>query len=836
MVMISKESHGVSYRARVVELLRRIRGPMNYSYEDSFSRLSSVKNLGAYVARQLKVFLNPNASPPHQGSLSEDLPNSVVQDIRTLFALFKDYDQQPTQTRQDRLRQAFALMEHLNRQVQPHPKPINRLDPPHWAMDVQYMKGVGGKRAEAFGRLGVKTFEDLLYFVPWRYEDRGNLKKIAEIAPGEEYTLCVQIHSTRIHTTPKKRLQIFEAVMRDETGWLAVKWFNQPYLKNVLKQGRWLMLSGKARISPYDGYLGMENPQFELLDQTPHDPALSGEELIHTGRIVPIYHETRGLSSRVIRTLMKAVLDTWAECIPDTLPEDLRTRQQLPALGETLRQVHFPDRTGSLEAFNRGVTPYHRRLAFDDFFLLQLGLALKRRERVEEARGIPFITEGPLLDRFLNQLPFGLTTAQQRVIEEIKQDMARPRPMNRLIQGDVGCGKTLVAVVALIIAIENGYQGALMAPTEILAEQHYLMMKRWFSDLGLKVVLLTSGQGRQKRMETENRLQEGEVHLAVGTHALIQEGVRFKRLGMVIVDEQHKFGVLQRRDLVQKGPHPDVLIMTATPIPRTLALSVYGDLDVSVIDELPPGRTPVETLLLDESRRARGYEILDRELRAGRQVYVVYPLVEESEKSDLKAAVQMARHLQEDIFPDWCVGLLHGQMKTEEKETVMSRFKDRQIHILVATSVIEVGIDVPNATLMLIEHAERFGLAQLHQLRGRVGRGSHQSFCILIAGKRLTQEARRRLEVMVKYRDGFAIAEQDLTLRGPGEFFGTRQSGLPELKVANLIRDVRILEAARQEAFGLMQRDPQLCRPEHDQLRKALVRRWKDRLDLAMIS
>jgi ATP-dependent DNA helicase RecG len=712
-----------------------------------------------------------------------------------------------------------------------------KLDPIPWEIDIQYVKGVGAKRADCLKKLGVRTLEDLLYCVPWRYEDRGNLKKISHVVPGEELTLCVQVHSTRVQVTPRKKFQIFELMAMDETGGLVVKWFNQPYLKNVLKKSQHLMLSGRVKVNSYDGRLEMENPQFEVISQDPHGPPQmeSPEELIHTGRTVPIYHETRGLTSRVIRSLMKTILDAWSESIPEMLPPAILNRYKLPGLGEALQQIHFPDQTHDCQVLNRGMTEFHRRLIFDDFFLLQLGLVYKRREVSEDKTGIAFSVQGTGLDRFLRQLPFSLTSAQKRVIEEIKQDMTRSRPMNRLVQGDVGCGKTLVALVAFMIAIENGYQGAFMAPTEILAEQHYLTVRHWFSNLGLNVVLVTSGLSRKERQAVEQQIQKGEAHLAVGTHALIQEGVKFERLGMVVIDEQHKFGVLQRGELVKKGYHPDVLIMTATPIPRTLALTAYGDMDVSIIDELPPGRSPVETVLLHESKRSKAYEIVSKELTAGRQAYVVYPLVEESEKTDLKAAIQMERYLKEAVFPGWRVGLLHGQMKPADKEKVMLQFKDRQIDLLVATSVIEVGIDVPNATVMLIEHAERFGLAQLHQLRGRVGRGLHRSICLLMAGARLTEEAKSRLGVMVQYQDGFVIAERDLAIRGPGEFFGTRQTGLPELRVANLIRDAKVLEQARHEAFQLLQQDPVLRNPEHEKLRQALYRRWKGRLDLLTI-
>jgi len=852
---------------KIVGLLQRIRGPIAYACQDSFSRLSTVKNLGSFVTQQI------------QGSLFEGSPqDSLGQELQALITLFVDYDSQPFPECKDRLRKACTIMKRLDQEarntleltikdsnpIKQQQKvksngPLKFKEKPDstlpvvvldaggrgssrvkngsipWEMDIQYVEGVGAKRADCFRRLGLKTLEDLLYFLPWRYEDRGNLKKIDQMVLGEEFTLSVQILSTRLHLTLRKRLQIFEIMARDETGWLVVKWFNQPYLKKILKKGQWLMLSGKVKANPYDGRLVMENPQFEVISQD-LERIESTEELIHTGRIVPIYHETRGLTSRVIRSLMKTLLDTWSECISEMLPQPILDRYKLPRLDQSLQQVHFPDRTQHPATLNQGRSEFHRRLVFDDFFLLQLGLAYKRREVIEEKRGIAFSTEGARLDHFLSQLPFSLTAAQKRVIVEIKQDMARPRPMNRLVQGDVGCGKTLIALVAFIIAIENGYQGVFMAPTEILAEQHYLTVKRWVSNLGLKTVLVTSGLSRKEREVVERQIQSGEANLAVGTHALIQEGVRFKQLGLVIIDEQHKFGVLQRGELVKKGDHPDVLIMTATPIPRTLALTAYGDMDVSVIDELPPGRSPVETVLLEESERERGYDLVVKELSAGRQAYVVYPLVEESQKTDLKAAIQMERSLREEVFQGWRVGLLHGQMKTEEKEKVMFLFKDRQVDLLVATSVIEVGIDVPNATVVWIEHAERFGLAQLHQLRGRVGRGSQRSICLLMAGTRLTREARHRLEVMVQSQDGFTIAEEDLILRGPGEFFGTRQAGLPELKVANLIRDAGVLELARSEAFRLLEQDPLLLQPEHQGLRHALHRRWKDKLELMTIS
>jgi ATP-dependent DNA helicase RecG len=475
-------------------------------------------------------------------------------------------------------------------------------------------------------------------------------------------------------------------------------------------------------------------------------------------------------------------------------------------------------------------------LAFDELFLLQLGLGLKRREASEESRGTAFETDGPYLKRFLEGLPYRLTAAQSAVLEEIKRDMARPHPMNRLLQGDVGCGKTVVALAAMVIAADNGYQAVLMVPTEILAEQHYLSLKQWFAPFKRPCLLLTGGQSKRETAKALRIAASDEPAFVVGTHALIQGEVRFGRLGLVVVDEQHKFGVMQRALLQKKGYHPDVLIMTATPIPRTLALTVHGDLDLSVIDELPQGRAPIETRLCYESKRSQAYALVAEQVAEGRQAYVVYPIVEESEKTDLKAATQMADQLQREVFPSMTVGLLHGRMPMDEKERVMEAFKNGRIQILVATTVIEVGIDVPNATVMIIEHAERFGLSQLHQLRGRVGRGRHRSYCILLAAAPVSEEGQRRLNTMVRSHDGFVIAEEDLAIRGPGEFFGTRQSGLPELRVANILRDAKLLEAAREEAWNLLSSDPQLTRPEHAALKAALARKWKGKLELFTVS
>ncbi|MBI4714612.1 MAG: ATP-dependent DNA helicase RecG, partial [Nitrospirae bacterium] len=603
----------------------------------------------------------------------------------------------------------------------------------------------------------------------------------------------------------------------------------QPYLKTVLKKGETVILSGPVKEDRYSRYRYLENPHFERVDP-------EGDR-IHTGRIVPVYHETRGLTSRQIRTLTHDLLASLE--IEEFLPPDLLERYRLPPITEALQTIHFPPEGSDFAKLNGKATRAHKRLAFEEFFLLELGLALRKGILARMTKRIRYaFPEGGgegLVDRFIASFPHRLTGAQRRVFEEIRVDMAGPHPMNRLIQGDVGCGKTVIALMAMLKAVEGGYQAALMAPTEILAEQHYLNLKDYLKDLGVPVHLLTGRTKGADRKKVFEEIARGAPGIAVGTHALSEEGVAFGRLGLAITDEQHKFGVLQRAALKGKGGEIDILVMTATPIPRTLAMSLYGDLDLSVVDELPPGREPVTTRHLRESERMEAYRLLEREVRKGGQGYVVFPLVEESEKVDLKAAVEMAGELSEKIFPEFRVGLLHGKMKGEEKESVMADFKANRIRILAATTVVEVGVDVPNATVMIVEHAERFGLAQLHQLRGRVGRGDGASCCLLLTGQGMSDDARRRIQAMVRTSDGFRIAEEDMEIRGPGELFGTRQSGIPELRAADLIRDVRILETARKDAFALAAADPDLSRPEHQLLRRSLERRWKEKLVLGTV-
>jgi ATP-dependent DNA helicase RecG len=571
----------------------------------------------------------------------------------------------------------------------------------------------------------------------------------------------------------------------------------------------------------------MDNPEFEIMGED------EGDDMIHAGRIVPIYRATSGLSVRAIRTMIKAILDSCAGSVREALPDYLIQKYSLMSAPEALSEAHFPTQEKDMVVLNRGTSAAHRRLSFEELFSLELGLALRKRGVIVEKKGISFKSLTGLETALRRDLPYKLTAAQERVVAEIKKDMTEDRPMNRLVQGDVGCGKTVVALIASLMAVENGYQACIMAPTEILAEQHFKNITVLALPLGITVRSLT---GRMKKKEKETLLGEigsGAAQIVVGTHALIEQSVKFRRLGLAIIDEQHRFGVMQRSTLTSKGYDPDVLVMTATPIPRTLALTVYGDLDVSVIDEMPPGRSPIITRLYFESRRKEAYQFIESELRTGRQVYVVYPLVEETEKSDLKAATEMAAHLQADIFTNWKVGLLHGRMKSDEKERVMTSFKAGAIHLLVSTTVIEVGVDVPNAAIMVIEHPERFGLAQLHQLRGRVGRGEQQSYCILMGPRMFAEEARERLNAFSRTNDGFLIAEEDLRLRGPGEFFGIRQSGLPDLRAANIIRDADLLETARTEAFDLVRNDPTLA--QYPQLRDLLKRKWQGRLGLISV-
>jgi ATP-dependent DNA helicase RecG len=694
------------------------------------------------------------------------------------------------------------------------------------ATPVQYVKGVGPARAAVLASKGILTVEDLLTYPPFRYEDRSNLKRIAELAPGEMATVTAEVRSAGLAGFRRRQLGMFEATFADGSGMrLVARWFHAGYLADVIMPGQRLALYGKVEWDSFSGALTIVHPEFEVVSEGREGE--EGEASLHVGRVVPVYEAAGKLSTRVFRSIVYALLETLGPQ-PDPLPAALRQRLNLPDRGSAVRTLHFPSPQEDLRLLNAFRSPAHTRLIFEEFFWLELGLALKR-EQARLRPGIAFELNDTVREKVKRMLPFKPTGAQKRVLAEIARDMQSPAPMHRLLQGDVGSGKTLVAAEAAVIALENGYQVAVLAPTEILAAQHYFYLKSIFAKLGYPMALLTGSLGGKQKTQLKRALEEGLLKIAVGTHALIEEDVRFQNLGLAIVDEQHRFGVLQRLNFIAKGRWPDVLVMTATPIPRTLALTLYGDLDVSIIDELPPGRKPIVTRHVVEDRLEQVWSFLKQQVDAGRQAYVVYPAIEESETQAIKAAEKMYRHLAGEVFPGLTVGLLHGRLPAEEKEAAMERFKQGETKILVSTSVIEVGIDVPNATVMVIEQAERFGLAQLHQLRGRVGRGVEQSYCILVTEK-LNPAAQERIRTMTESTDGFYIAEMDLKLRGPGEFFGTRQSGIPALRIANIVRDSEMLEQARHEAREFLAHPP--SRDELNRVVGYVRRRWRERYGL----
>ncbi|MCC6336056.1 MAG: ATP-dependent DNA helicase RecG [Myxococcales bacterium] len=670
---------------------------------------------------------------------------------------------------------------------------------------------------------GVRKVGDVLFLLPRVYEDRRQLKKIAQLRAGERATILAEVRRAEdVHGRGKRQ---FRAVLADSSGSIAAVHFQSgAWLKARYPIGKRLVVSGEVRQSTFGWEI--PHPEVEPADDVDSSP-------IHFNRIVPVYPGFERHEQRALRELAFRVSEKYADAIEEPLPEALRLRLALPGLAEAIRVIHFPPGDAAVAELDAHSSRAHQRLAFDELFFLQLGMAL-RRQGVKVQPGIGFDTSAGRVDAAVKLLPFTLTGAQARVVQQLAADMARKEPMNRLLQGDVGSGKTAVALVAAAVAVQDGYQVAVMAPTEILAEQHFRTFSKWLAPLGPPVALVTGSGTSRVKATARRQVAEGTVRVAVGTHALIQQSVDFQRLGLAIIDEQHRFGVIQRHALMAKGTRPDVLVMTATPIPRTLAMTMYGDLDVSVIDELPPGRTPIETRVFVEKARPRALELIAGELQKGHQAYVIFPLVEESEKVDLADATQGAQRMQAE-FPTARVGLLHGRMKQDEKDRVMGQFRRHELDLLVSTTVVEVGVDVPNASVMVIEHAERFGLSQLHQLRGRVGRGAAKSYCVLLTGYALSDEAVERLQVMEQSTDGFVIAERDLEIRGPGEFLGTRQSGLPELAVANLARDQALLARAQQEARAIVERDPRLSAPEHLRLVRALEERWEGRLKLAQV-
>ncbi len=723
--------------------------------------------------------------------------------------------------------------------------------------EVKYLKGVGPVRADLLAARDIRTVEDLLYYTPFRYEDRTRVTRVRDLVPGQTATILAEVLTCGLMRT-RGGVYIYDLSARDashasvrngapaqrgQREMIRCKWFNAVYLQKnkVFRAGHRVFFYGRVEEDRYGaGNLQIIQPQFEIVQEpeaeseqdTGPGPQPASEASLQVGRMVPIYQAVGALGTRVLRRLVWTALASLDGAIPDCLPESVLRKNKLMDRSAALAQTHFPDRDQPLENLCRFRTPAQVRLIFEEFFNVGAGLALKRR-RAKSVAGIQFrVTEGAR-QAIKKILPFHPTAAQKRVLKEIVGDMCLPHPMNRLLQGDVGSGKTIVAIQAAIVAIENGYQVALMAPTEILAMQHYLYMKQLLRPLGYEVDVLISARKAGEKAELKKRAADGALSLVVGTHALIEADVRFAHLGLVVVDEQHRFGVLQRYELMRKGPAPHVLVMTATPIPRTLALTFYGDLDFSVIDELPPNRSPIETRLLAEPDRAQAFEFIRSKVKSGEQAYVVYPLIEESEKLDLRPAVRMCEHLSRNVFPEFRVGLLHGRLPSEEKERVMQEFKQGATQVLVATTVVEVGVDVPNATVMLIEHAERFGLAPLHQLRGRIGRGRGRSTCLLLANEPRTEVADERLRTMTETTDGFRIAEIDLKLRGPGEFFGTRQAGIPAFRIANLLRDREIQEWAKREASEFVEHPPS---PEELESFAQLLRKsWPQRYRLARV-
>ena len=813
--------------------LSRLDKPLQYAARNDFANLPKLRDLESFVRHQIEALQ------------SLALPASMPAILTQLAETVRGFDDLTLAEKRQRVQQAAQILSRLHglstgadalsapvAPAKPAATPgptaaVDSADP--LAQPVQYMRGVGPRRAALLAKLSLHTVGDLLWCLPVRYEDRRNLIPLGMLQVGTRQTFCGTVTAFQLHHTSRGR-SFATLRLEDASAPLTCKWFQHRglALQERFPIGARVVGNGVITFNRYDGSREAVHPDLEVLEA-------DDTEMIHFGRLAPIYPLTAGLTQKSMRSLMHNTVESFAPLVQETLPESVRRPHRLPALGEAMHGVHFPDDNANLAALDEQRTAFHARLVFEEFFLLELGLAVRHREVRTTQRDKHYDRPNHLGETLLHHLPFQLTAAQQRVLDEILTDMRRPFPMNRLIQGDVGSGKTIVALLAMLLAVSNGQQAALMAPTELLAEQHLATLRALLQHLDLEVALLTGTVKGRSRQELLQRIADGEVSVLVGTHALLYENVQFHGLGMIVVDEQHRFGVMQRAGLRQKGLRPDVLVMTATPIPRTLAMTLYGDLDLSTLDELPPGRLPVKTVLLNEKRREQAYDVVRREVGKGRQAYIVYPLIEESESLELGAATAMAEHLRHTVFPEYEVGLLHGRLAAEERDAIMTGFAEGEIQILVATTVIEVGVDIANATVMLIENAERFGLAQLHQLRGRVGRGTARATCLLLPGEKLSRESRQRLKVMQESTDGFYVAEQDLQIRGPGELLGTKQSGLPELRIGDILHHGVWLERARQAAFALLDEDPHLGREEHRALLLAVQTRWGRQFELATV-
>ena len=687
-------------------------------------------------------------------------------------------------------------------------KPCYRLESP-----IQYLPGVGPSRTKLFEKLDLATVRDILYFFPRDYLDASTVTPISDLRVGEKATILGKVAGKKVHRT-RRGMTNLVLVVEDRSGAIECVWFNQPFREREFRTGDVLLLHGDVRL--------YRRPQIHPKEWNvlQDDVLPTGEE---GGGLIPIYPATQGLSYKYIRRTVRKALEVAGDLIEETLPQEILSTYSFPSLRRSIRQMHFPDTLSAQESARR-------RIVFEEFFYLQLILALRHTFRRRREGGIAFKPVNTLVARLYRQLPFELTEAQKRAIREIYADMESPRSMNRLLQGDVGSGKTIVSLFTMLRAVENGYQAALMAPTEILADQHRRKLSGLLRGMDLGLVCLTGSLDPREKARIQRAVAAGDVPLVVGTHALIQEAVSFKNLGIVVVDEQHRFGVSQRVGLMEKGVNPDCLVMTATPIPRSLALTLYGDLDLSIIDEMPPGRRPVVTRIVEEEKRPRLYDFIRRRVGEGDRAFIVFPLVEESDNLDLKDAMTWEKKYRDEIFPDLRVGLVHGRLKGAEKEEVMRRFESGDLDILVSTTVIEVGVDMPEASIMVVEHAERFGLSQLHQLRGRIGRGRRKSYCILFVSDDVASRSIERLNVLVETNDGFRVAEEDLRLRGPGEFLGTRQHGLPDLRVASLVDDRESLDLARREAFRIVREDPEFKKTEHGVILRELTKRYRDKV------
>ncbi len=839
----------------LIAILTALEKPLKFASSKNFANLDKIKALD-----QLAGDLTLKAlSLPLSGAQSK-----AVENIRDLF---KTYESLDFGQKQKVIGSSLEIIERLRKSDSPsdsqkkHQDIVTIVEVPIEESDssfsetevggsvqseniseipIQFVKGVGPRIASMLKKKDVETVEDALNYFPRAYEDRRTIKKISKLIPGQRQTVIGTIMlAGKIRT---KSRGLYQVVISDGTGTVTLVWFqfNEKYLRTAYKKGASIILTSEVTLG-YRDTLQIVHPRPEDIEVIDEGEEID-EDNIHFNRIVPIYPLTEGLKQRRMRRIMKFVVDKYGSLIRSFMPSEIVKKRDILDYGPALKRVHFPDdQDKAIDLFDQKSvyeSKPHRTVSYSEFFLTEIGLAIKKRD-VAKLSGIAFSPTGELTDNLLNNLPFDLTSAQKRVISEIEKDMRSKTPMNRLLQGDVGSGKTIVAVLSILKAVESGYQAVLMAPTEILAEQHLASVLEYVRGMGLRVVFLKSGLSKSEKNTYYKAIMSGEAQIAVGTHALIQDKVDFKNLGLVVIDEQHRFGVMQRAELMNKGLNPDVLVMTATPIPRTLALTVYGDLDVSVLDELPPGRKEIKTKVYYDHKgsREKAYNTVRKEIEKGRQAYVVYPMIEESENPDfknVKYATQMAEELQNEIFPDYKVGLLHGRMKAEEKQAVMKRFISHHLDILVATTVIEVGVDVPNSTVMVVENAERFGLTQLHQLRGRIGRGGYDSYCILISSFKRSEDAEKRLTIMEETTDGFKIAEADLTIRGPGDFLGTKQSGLPQFRFANLIRDARILSEAREDAFDIVKKDPELSK--YPELLEQVLSNWGELLELGGIS